>query len=65
MQTLYISHADNETQANALRDAILAEVPFNDSLIGYIGPIVGASVGPGTLSIYVVGKEVTVQGGAS
>ena len=65
MQTLYISHADNETQANALRDAILAEVPFNDSHIGYIGPIVGASVGPGTLSIYVVGKEVTVQGGAS
>ena len=64
-QTLFISHADNEEAALKLRDAILAEVPFRDSLIGIIGPIVGASVGPGTLSIYVIGNEVTVQGGAS
>lgn len=64
-QTLFISHADSEEKAMILRDAIMAEVPFKDSLIGIIGPIVGASVGPGTLSIYVIGKEVTVQGGAS
>lgn len=64
-QTLYISHADNEELANTLRDSILKEAPFKDSHIGIIGPIVGASVGPGTVSIYVIGNEVTVQGGAS
>lgn len=62
-QTLYISHADNEAQANALRDAILKEAVFKDSYISTIGPIVGASVGPGTVSCYVIGKEVTVRGG--
>lgn len=64
-QILYISHADNAEQAIAVRDAIMAEVPFKDSHLGIIGPIVGASVGPGTISIYVIGKEVTVEGGAS
>ena len=29
------------------------------ALIGYIGPIVGASVGPGTLAVYFYGKKVT------
>lgn len=64
-QTLYISHADNEEQALALRDLVLADTPFKDSVIGIIGPIVGASVGPGTISTYVIGEEVTIQGGES
>ncbi|MCR4813561.1 MAG: DegV family protein [Lachnospiraceae bacterium] len=64
-QILYISHADNAEQAIAVRDAIMEEVPFKDSHLGIIGPIVGASVGPGTISVYVIGKEVTVQGGVS
>ena len=64
-QTLYISHADNLAQAEALRDAVLAEVPFKDSYINFIGPIVGASVGPGTISAYIIGEEITVMGGES
>ena len=64
-QTLYISHADNEEQALALRDLVLADTPFKDSVISVIGPIVGASVGPGTISTYIIGEEVTVQGGES
>lgn len=64
-QILYISHADNLAQAEALRDAVLADTPFKDSVLGVIGPIVGASVGPGTISAYVIGNEVTVQGGES
>ena len=43
---------------------IMSEVPFKDSYINYIAPIVGASVGPGTLGIYFVGKEVTIEGKA-
>lgn len=61
-ETLYISHADNLEGAEALRDAILAIRPFKDVCIGYIGPIVGASVGPGTIISFCFGKVVTIEG---
>ncbi len=61
-ETLYISHADNIEAATALRDEILAIRPFKDVCIGHIGPIVGASVGPGTIIPFCFGKEVTVEG---
>ncbi|MBR3039458.1 MAG: DegV family protein [Lachnospiraceae bacterium] len=64
-QTLYISHADSEDQAIALRDAIFEKAKFKDCYISTIGPIVGASVGPGTIIAFVIGNEVTIQGGAS
>ncbi len=63
-QTLCISHADALDEAESLCEMIMSEVPFKDSYINYIGPIVGASVGPGTLGIYFVGKEVTIEGKA-
>ena len=62
-QTLYISHADSIEVAENWRDAIMEKVPFKDCYINYIAPIVGASVGPGTVDVYFVGKEVTVKGG--
>ncbi len=62
-QTLFISHADNIAVAENWRDAIMEKVPFKDCYINYIAPIVGASVGPGTVDVYFVGKEVTVKGG--
>lgn len=61
-QTLYISHADDLPAAEALRDVILKTVPFADVQMGYIGPIVGASVGPGTVIAFYFGQEVTVEG---
>ena len=61
-ETLYISHADNEETATALKDTILALAPFQNVIFGYIGPIVGASVGPGTIIAYSFGKEVTIEG---
>ena len=61
-ETLYISHADDEESANALKDEILALAPFKNVVFGYIGPIVGASVGPGTIIAYTFGKEVTIEG---
>ncbi len=62
-QTLYISHADNIAVAEKWRDEILEKVPFKDCCICCIAPIVGASVGPGTVNVYFVGKEVTIRGG--
>ena len=60
--TLYITHADCQEDAEALRDIILSVAPFKNVLMGTIGPIVGASVGPGTLIAFCFGKEVMIEG---
>ena len=44
-----------------LRDAIMKEIPFGGCHIGFIGPIVGCCVGPGTLIAFCMGKEVTTN----
>lgn len=61
-QCLYISHADVEDSALQLKDEILKLVPFASVHISTIGPIVGASVGPGTVIAFCYGKEVTLEG---
>lgn len=61
-ETLYISHADCEEDAIKLRDEILKIADFKEVKLGYIGPIVGASVGPGTVIAFCYGKEVTIEG---
>ncbi len=60
--TLYISHADCEAEAIALRDAVLAVAPFETVHMDTVRPIIGASVGPGTVIAYCFGKEVTIEG---
>lgn len=60
--TLYISHADCEADAIKLRDAILSIADFKEVVLGSIGPIVGASVGPGTVIAFCFGKPVTIEG---
>lgn len=59
---LYISHSDSQEEAEKLRDEILKTTPFRECYLSYIGPIVGASVGPGTICAYCYGKEVTIEG---
>lgn len=61
-ETLYISHADCEEEAMRIRDEILKVADFKEVVLGYIGPIVGASVGPGTVIAFCYGKEVTIEG---
>lgn len=60
--TLYISHADCIESADAIKDEILKIAPFKDVVTGVIGPIVGASVGPGTVIAFCFGSEVTIEG---
>lgn len=60
--TLYISHADCEEDAIRLRDEILKLADYKEVILGYIGPIVGASVGPGTVIAFTFGKQVTIEG---
>lgn len=61
-QCLYISHADVPEDAEAFKNDILALVPFKETYVNYIAPIVGASVGPGTVIVFCYGKEVTIEG---
>lgn len=61
-ETLYISHADNLQEAELLRDEVLRLAPFRNVIISTIGPIVGASVGPGTIIPFCYGKEVMIEG---
>lgn len=63
-QIIYISHADTIETAEAAKELIMKKINCKDVIIGYIGPIVGASVGPGTIGIYFIGDEVTIVGEA-
>ncbi len=60
--SLYVVHANCLEDAQALRDAILALAPFKNVHMDVIRPIVGASVGPGTVGAYCFGKEVMIEG---
>lgn len=59
---LYIGHSDAQADAEALRDEILKNASFDEVRMGIIGPIVGASVGPGMVGAFIVGKEVMIEG---
>ncbi len=61
-QRIYIAHADCAEEAETLRRLAEREIPCREIHVGYIGPIIGASVGPDTLAIFGFGKEVTFEG---
>lgn len=59
-QTLFISHADCPEDAEFWKNEIMKQCTFKDCYISNIGPIVGASVGPGTMIAFYLGDEVTL-----
>ena len=61
-QVVGISHADAFEEALAIKKDIQKEINVKDVYISYIGPIVGSSVGPGTISVYFIGPKVTIKG---
>lgn len=61
-QTIYIAHADCAEEAEEVKKMILAEIPCRDVVVGYIGPIIGASIGPDAIAVFSYGKEVTFAG---
>lgn len=61
-ETFYVANADCEEEANIAKEEILRRLPTAKIVSGNIGPIIGASTGPGTVSVYVYGKEVTACG---
>ncbi|MBQ2711322.1 MAG: DegV family protein [Clostridia bacterium] len=59
-QTVVVAHADCEEEALDLKQRIEAALPEKvEILFERIGPIIGATAGPGTLAAFCFGKEVT------
>lgn len=61
-QTVYIVHADCYDEAKIVEDMVKEIINPRETYITYIGPIIGASIGPDALAVYAVGKEVTFIG---
>ena len=55
-----ITHGDCIEEAQMLKKLIEETIPDKDVPIeiGYVGPIIGASAGPGTLGVCFIGKTV-------
>ena len=61
-QTIYMTHADcAKEEIDGLVELIKKEIPCRDVEIGYIGPIIGASIGPDAVGIWGFGQEVTYK----
>ena len=59
-QVVYLTHADcAKEEIDALVELIRREIPCLGVEIGFIGPIVGASIGPDAVGIWGFGTEVT------
>jgi DegV family protein with EDD domain len=56
-QTIFISHADSEDEANTLMDIIKSEINVKSVLISSMGPVVGSHVGPGTIAVFFLGDN--------
>ncbi len=56
-QTVFISHGDCLEDAEALKAMILEHFNIDNVLINYVGPVIGAHSGPGTLALFYMGKQ--------
>ena len=61
-QTVYVVHADCLEDAQKLEQMVKEALPKVNTYITYIGPIIGASIGPGAVGVFAFGKRVTFEG---
>ena len=63
-QVVYFTHADcSKEEIDILVSLIKREIPCRDVEVGFIGPIIGASIGPDAVGIWGFGQEVTYKNG--
>ena len=60
-QTIWVGHADSQADADSLAGEIKAKIPEATVKTYVVGPIVGVSVGPGTLICNYRGKHKNEQ----
>ena len=56
-QTVFISHGDCAEDAEYLASRIRETMGVKEILISYVGPVIGAHSGPGTMALFFLGKE--------
>ena len=56
--TAIVAYSTDLDGAQALKDSLLEEPAINQVLIMPLGPVIATHVGPGTLAVFVIGKEV-------
>lgn len=56
-QTIFISHGDCLEDAQYLAEMIKEQIGVKDIVISYVGPVIGAHSGPGTVALFFVGTE--------
>ena len=56
-QTMFISHGGCADEANAIAETLKRELNVPEVIVNYVGPVVGAHSGPGTLALFCVGTE--------
>ncbi len=60
--TVYVAHADiTDAELDVLKKLIVDKINPKEIVISYIGPIIGASIGPDAVGIWGFGKEVTYR----
>lgn len=61
-QDIYLTHGDcSKEEIDLLVDLIKKEIPCKGVEVGFIGPIIGASIGPDAVGIWGFGQEVTYK----
>ncbi len=56
-QVIFISHGDCIEDANYLADIMRNRFHVKDVVISYVGPVIGAHSGPGTIALFFLGRE--------
>ena len=56
-QTVFISHGDCPEDAQTLAQMVRERFGVREIVINYIGPVIGAHSGPGTLALFYLGTE--------
>lgn len=56
-QTIFISHGDCYDDAKYVENLIKEKFNVKEVIINYVGPVIGAHSGPGTLSIFFYGSQ--------
>ena len=56
-QTVFIAHGDCLEDANYLADIMRNRFGVKDVVINYVGPVIGAHSGPGTVALFFLGRE--------
>lgn len=56
-QTIFIAHGDCFDDAKYLADCIKETCGYKDVIIDYVGPVIGAHSGPGTIALFYLGTH--------